>query len=62
MLDYDYRVSFLYERIERLEQSVDVVEMQTCRGRVEYEERRFLPFLSDELGVLDALVLTSREG
>ena len=62
MLDNDYRMSFLYERIERLEQSMDVVEVQTCRRLVEYEERGVLTFLSDEVGKLDALVLTSREG
>ena len=47
------------ESVERLQQTVDIMEVQT-RGRlVEDEERGFLLLLSDEVGQFDALVLTT---
>ena len=61
VLDDENGVTTLYEGIEGLKQSVDVVEVQSRGGFVEDEEGRLLTFLTDEVGQLDALVLTTRE-
>ena len=52
----------LDEGVERLQETIDVVEVQTCGGFVEDEEGGILTLLSDEVGQLDALVLTTRKG
>ena len=46
----DNGMSTLYERIERLQQSVYVVEVQAGGRLVEDKHGGLLPFLSDEVG------------
>ena len=58
----DDAVASLQERVEGVEQSLDVVEVKSRSGFVENEEGRLLPLLSDEIGQLHALVLTAGEG
>ena len=61
VFDDENAVATLDECVEGLQQPVDIVEVQTRGGFVEDEEGRLLSFLSDEIGQLDTLVLTTRE-
>ena len=52
-------VSTLNQGIESMKQSLDIVEVKTCRRFVEDEQGGFLFFLSDEVGEFHTLVLTA---
>ena len=61
MLDDEDGVASFNECIEGIEESFDVVEMQTSGRLIEDEEGRLLFLLADEISQLDTLVLTTRE-
>ena len=61
VLDDEDAVAAFYQRVEGMQQALDVVEVQTRRGLVEDEEGRLLFLLSDEVGQLYTLVLTAGE-
>ncbi len=62
VLDDENGMAALDEGVEGLQQALDVMKMEAGGGLVEDEERGFLLLLSDEIGQLDALVFTTREG
>ena len=49
------------QRLESMEQSLDVMEVQTGGWLIEDEERRRLVFLADKVGEFHTLVLTTGE-
>lgn len=59
VLDDENGVAALYQCREGMKQTCDVVEVEARRRLIEDEERGFLLLLADEVGELDALVLTS---
>ena len=61
MLDDENRVSAFDECVEGLQQTLDIMKMQTGGGLVEDEECGLLFLLSDVVGQFDTLVLTARE-
>ena len=61
VLDDEDAVAAFYQRVEGMQQALDVVEVQTRRGLVEDEEGRLLFLLSDEVGQLYTLVFTTGE-
>ena len=50
------------ERVEGLQQTLDIVEVKAGGRLVEDEQRRLLLLLADEIGELHTLVFTTREG
>ena len=61
VLDDKNGVTTLNECVEGMEQSFDIVEVQTGGGLIEDEEGGLLLFLPNKVGELHALVLTTRE-
>ena len=59
VLDYHDRVSSCYKGVERIEQAMDIVEVQACCWLVKDEHRRLLALLTDEVGEFYALVLAA---
>ena len=61
MFDDEDGMATFYEGVKGLQQTINVVEMQTRGGFVEDKEGGGLTLLSNEVGELDALVFTTRE-
>ena len=62
VLDDEDGVAARDERVERLHQALDVVEVEACGGLVEDEHGGLGLFEAEVVGEFDALVLTAREG
>ena len=59
VLDYHDRVSSCYKGVERIEQAMDIMEVQARCWLVKDEHRRLLALLADEVGEFYALVLAA---
>ena len=62
MFDNYQGMTPFYQRLESMEQSLDIMEVQTGGWLIEDEERRRLVFLADKVGEFHTLVLTAGEG
>ena len=62
MFDNYQGMTPFYQRLESMEQTLDIMEVQTGGWLIEDEERRRLVFLADKVGEFHTLVLTAGEG